>query len=105
MQNVAESTLFAPRVRGEIGAFGWHVIGHLPGTWEESRRLFINEQGGRHRFFNVWPYIRPLQKWIGQQQQGLKPEVCMKLDIGQAMKSFTFDSVEVLQHLSTAAVG
>ena len=27
-------------------------------------QAFVNEQGGRHKFFNVWPYIRPLRAWI-----------------------------------------
>jgi hypothetical protein len=27
-------------------------------------QAFVNEQGGRHKFFNVWPYVRPLRAWI-----------------------------------------
>lgn len=27
-------------------------------------QAFVNEQGGRHKFFNVWPYIKPLRAWI-----------------------------------------
>lgn len=29
-----------------------------------TAQAFVNEQGGRHRFFNVWPYIKPLRTWI-----------------------------------------
>ena len=29
-----------------------------------SPQVFVNEGGGRHKFFNVWPYIKPLQAWI-----------------------------------------
>jgi mRNA-decapping enzyme subunit 2 len=61
---VEESTPFAPHVRGEIGAYGWHVISHLPATWEEGKQLFVNTEGGRHKFFNVWPYMKPLRAWI-----------------------------------------
>jgi mRNA-decapping enzyme subunit 2 len=61
---VEESTPFAPHVRGEIGAYGWHVVTHLPATWEEGKQLFVNTEGGRHKFFNVWPYMKPLRAWI-----------------------------------------
>ena len=27
-------------------------------------QAFVNEQGGRHKFFNVWPYVKPLRAWI-----------------------------------------
>ena len=27
-------------------------------------QAFVNDQGGRHKFFNVWPYMRPLRAWI-----------------------------------------
>ena len=27
-------------------------------------QAFVNEQGGRHKFFNVWPYVKPLRTWI-----------------------------------------
>lgn len=105
LQGVPETTHFAPHVRYEIGAFGWYLVDHLPGSYEESKQVgtagsgqarlhsgpachstqprvpqharrptrpgawlpmqaFVNEQGGRHRFFNVWPYVKPLRAWI-----------------------------------------
>lgn len=64
VRGVDESTPFAPHVRYEIGAFGWHLVGHLPSTWDESKHQFVTEAGNRHRFFNVWPYIKPLRAWI-----------------------------------------
>lgn len=66
---VPESTHFAPHVRYEIGAFGWYLVDHLPASYDESKQAFVNEQGGRHRFFNVWPYIRPLRAWIKKRRQ------------------------------------
>jgi hypothetical protein len=100
LQNVPETTHFAPNVRYEIGAFGWYHIDHLPASYDESKQVrneskactrnsssllssrpphpypahadvcvgglqaFVNAQGGRHRFFNVWPYVKPLRSWI-----------------------------------------
>lgn len=65
-QGVDEGTHFAPHVRCEIGAYAWHLIEHLPSTWEEGKQVFVNQEGDRHKFFNVWPYIRPLQAWINR---------------------------------------
>jgi hypothetical protein len=38
LQNVPETTHFAPHVRYEIGAFGWYHIDHLPATYDESKQ-------------------------------------------------------------------
>ena len=64
VSGIPETTHFAPHVRYEIGAFAWHIVEHLPATYAESKQAFVNEAGGRHKFFNVWPYIRPLRAWI-----------------------------------------
>ncbi|KAI3425090.1 hypothetical protein D9Q98_008468 [Chlorella vulgaris] len=69
VQNVPETTHFAPHVRCEIGAFGWYIVDHLPASYDESKQAFVNEQGGRHKFFNVWPYVKPLRAWIKKQRQ------------------------------------
>ncbi|PSC69393.1 mRNA-decapping enzyme subunit 2 [Micractinium conductrix] len=69
VQGVPETTHFAPHVRYEIGAFGWYLVDHLPASYDESKQAFVNEQGGRHKFFNVWPYIRPLRAWIKKRRQ------------------------------------
>jgi mRNA-decapping enzyme subunit 2 len=97
IQNVDEGTPFAPHVRGEIGAFGWHLIEHLPSSKTESKHLYVNESGGRHRFFNVWPYMKKLRSWIlSHQKQGLPSQ--QQLHSG-ALKSFSFNKDEIQQEL------
>ncbi len=97
IQNVDEGTPFAPHVRGEIGAFGWHLIEHLPSSKTESKHLYVNESGGRHRFFNVWPYMKKLRSWIlSHQKQGLPSQ--QQLHSG-ALKSFSFNKAEIQQEL------
>ena len=126
---VEESTPFAPHVRGEIGAYGWHVITHLPATWEEGKQLFVNTEGGRHKFFNVWPYMKPLRAWIKkqkrrqpQQQQQQQQQQLQSKESGSAssaapapsaasgasssikgpsesLRSFKFDKQDILRHL------
>lgn len=98
--DVDESTPFAPHVRGEIGAFGWHVISHLPATWEEGKQHFVNTEGGRHKFFNVWPYMKPLRGWIGKQRrrqhhEDVKPGACLR--------SFKFNKQEIFKYLPAVA--
>jgi len=77
---------------GEIGGFGWHVVNDLPSSKEESRHLYVNDQGSRHRFFNVWPYIRKLQLWIEQ-------EVGRKKGSMSSMSYFYFDTEQILQQI------
>ena len=123
---VDESTPFAPHVRGEIGAFGWHVIAHLPSTWEEGRHHFVNEQGGRHKFFNVWPYMKQLKSWIARTKKGAgkggkgkgkaaaaaaaaagspappPPPPTAAAGPGKAFRSFAFDHQDILKHVMAA---
>jgi hypothetical protein len=105
MQGIDESTLFAPHVRGEIGAFGWHAVEQLPATWEESKQLFVNEHGGRHKFFNVWPYIRPLRAWIGKRRRKERKvgvAAPQSVVIGsKTMVNFKFDRAAILEQLGT----
>lgn len=98
MQNIDENTLFAPHVRGEIGAFGWHPIDILPSTFEESKQLFVNEHGGRHKFFNVWPYVRQLRAWINKKKKR-GGRVVSKNTVGKAFLTFKFDRAAIMQHL------
>jgi len=79
---VEESTPFAPHVRGEIGAYGWHVIAHLPATWEEGKQLFVNTEGGRHKFFNVWPYMKQLRAWIKKAKRRGQPQQQQQQQVG-----------------------
>ena len=104
LQDVDESTPFAPHVRGEIGAFGWHVISHLPANWEESKQLFVNTDGGRHRFFNVWPYMKALKSWISKQKKQKQREM-VKLLPGESLRNFKFDRKSILQHLPPSSGG
>ncbi len=53
-----------PQVRKEIGAFAWHSIAELPADREEGSQVYITDSGERHRFFMVWPYVKPLRRWI-----------------------------------------
>lgn len=39
LQNVPETTHFAPHVRCEIGAFGWYIVDHLPASYDESKQV------------------------------------------------------------------
>lgn len=99
IQNVDESTPFAPNVRGEIGAFGWHLIDHLPSSKTESKHLYVNESGRRHRFFNVWPYMKKLRSWIlAHKQKGLTSQVHF---YSGTLKSFSFNRVEIQQALDS----
>lgn len=50
---IDETTCFLPTVKGEIGAFGWHIIEDLPATNEATRQVYLNAQGSRHRFHLV----------------------------------------------------
>jgi mRNA-decapping enzyme subunit 2 len=99
---VDESTPFAPHVRGEIGAFGWHVISHLPSTWEESKQLFVNDQGGRHKFYNVWPYIKALRSWTSRRsrQLGKSTRATATTPVaggpGECWRNFAFNRQEIM---------
>lgn len=112
---VDDQTPFAPHCRGEIGAFGWHVVSHLPSSWEEGRQQFVNEQGGRHKFFNVWPYMKPLKSWIGKRRRGGKGGAGGSKGGGAAssgnkasgpgasFRTFAFDQQDILRHVSFPA--
>lgn len=64
IQGVEESTPFAPIARKEIGALAWHVVNELPMTKEQSAMVYHTEEGTRHKFFRVYPYIKQLRRWI-----------------------------------------
>ena len=49
---VDEATEFQPEVRGEVGAFAWHYVAHLPAS-EEASMHYNNTEGARHKFFQV----------------------------------------------------
>lgn len=64
-----ETTVFAPQVRQEIGGFAWHRVADLPSSFDDSKRAYHADTGGQHRFFGVWPFIGPLQKWIERRKK------------------------------------
>lgn len=101
IQNVEETTPFAPHVRGEIGAFGWHLIKHLPSSKLESKHLYVNESGGRHRFFNVWPYMKKLRSWISSHQHEPVTD-SEEISNPQNLCSFSFDRGEIQRTLDKA---
>jgi 8-oxo-dGTP pyrophosphatase MutT (NUDIX family) len=94
IQNVDENTLFAPHVRGEIGGFGWHLIEHLPSSKAESKNLFVNDSGSRHKFFNVWPYMKKLRNWIHTHMTEIENK--------GSLTSFKFDKNEILRSLDAS---
>ena len=49
---VDEQTEFAPQVRGEIGAFGWHYVSSLPAS-EEATLQYNTAEGAKHKFYQV----------------------------------------------------
>jgi 8-oxo-dGTP pyrophosphatase MutT (NUDIX family) len=111
IQGVDESTPFAPHVRGEIGAFGWHIIEHLPSSKSESKNVYFDDEtGSRHRFYNVWPYMKKLRAWIaknGKQRKEGKGDA--KIVDGRKSESgprFVFDRDQILgclnAHLTVA---
>ena len=61
---VGEDTPFAPLVRGEIGGLAWHLLADLPSDRDTASLVYTTADGVRHRFFRVWPYVRPLKRWI-----------------------------------------
>ncbi|KAH7617923.1 putative mRNA-decapping enzyme subunit 2 [Nannochloris sp. 'desiccata'] len=99
---VEESTPFAPHVRGEIGAYGWHVVAHLPATWEEGKQLFVNTEGGRHKFFNVWPYMKPLRAWIKKAKRRGQPQ--QQQQVGAVVSSAVISPVAASGNVSNGAI-
>lgn len=54
----------------EIGAYAWHRVWELPSTRAESDQTYTTEEGKRHSFYAVWPFIKPLRRWIKQKRSG-----------------------------------
>lgn len=64
-----ESVQFAPKCRGEIGAYAWYHVKELPSTQQQSNLVFTTSEGARHKFFMVWPFVRPLRRWINKKRR------------------------------------
>eukprot|EP00882_Tetradesmus_deserticola_P003578 GHRQ01003787.1.p1 GENE.GHRQ01003787.1~~GHRQ01003787.1.p1 ORF type:complete len:414 (+),score=150.91 GHRQ01003787.1:159-1400(+) len=63
-----DNAQFAPKCKGEIGGYAWHKVTDLPATRDESNQTFLSEDGVKHKFFMVWPYLKPLRRWIKKRQ-------------------------------------
>lgn len=62
---------------------------------------FVNNEGGRHKFFNVWPYMKPLRAWIERRKRrpySINPAP------GESLRKFAFDKNEILNALTSAPV-
>mmetsp|Transcript_27777 Transcript_27777/g.71485 ORF Transcript_27777/g.71485 Transcript_27777/m.71485 type:complete len:259 (-) Transcript_27777:278-1054(-) len=67
------STAFAPQTRGEVGAYAWHELKDLPSTKEEFASFqYVSEDGKRHRFFMLWPFIKRVKVYIKQRRKNLR---------------------------------
>lgn len=72
---IDEATPCAPTVRGEIGALAWHAVADLPATREDGAAVYVTDEGVRHRFFRVWPYVKGLRRWIGRRRKSERAAV------------------------------
>jgi len=61
---------FAPKCKGEIGAYAWHSLADLPATKEEAGQTYVSDDGVRHKFFMVWPFVKPLRRWVRRKGGG-----------------------------------
>jgi pyruvate/2-oxoglutarate dehydrogenase complex dihydrolipoamide acyltransferase (E2) component len=64
-----ERQQFAPQCKFEIGAYAWHNIADLPAAPSEAKQVFAAQDGSSHRFWCVWPFIKPLRQWIKKRRQ------------------------------------
>ena len=64
---------------------------------------FVNNEGGRHKFFNVWPYMKPLRTWIERRKRRPHPSSSNPAP-GESLRRFAFDKNEILNALATAPV-
>lgn len=65
------NTPFAPIARKEIGGMAWHLLSELPATKEAASSTYHNESGTRHKFFNVYPYMKQLKRWVKNRRRTL----------------------------------
>ena len=99
LQDVDDQTAFAPHVKGEIGAFAWHLISNLPSSFEESKQSYVTNTGEKYKFYNVWPYMKPLQAWINRRRKGGggKRGGVAASSSGNAWLNFNFDKKELMK--------
>ena len=69
---VDRQTLFAPKMRGEVGNYAWMPISELPTKYKAEGAGVITEDDGKFKFWQVWMYVKPLKAWIKRQKQKKK---------------------------------
>lgn len=89
--NVDDTTEFAPHVKGEIGAYAWHLIQNLPATYQDGKLVFFSGTGEKYRFFNVWPYMKQLKAWIAKSK---------RKQTENPLLHFSFNKKQILQQLN-----
>mmetsp|Transcript_22155 Transcript_22155/g.61495 ORF Transcript_22155/g.61495 Transcript_22155/m.61495 type:complete len:339 (-) Transcript_22155:74-1090(-) len=73
--DVPLDTPFAPQMKGEIGAYAWHEVNHLPTTKDEfATSQYMTEDGSRHKFFMVWPFVKKLKTFIKKRRKALRSQ-------------------------------
>jgi hypothetical protein len=70
-QGAARPAASAPPAAQEIGAYAWHRIAELPINKDEANQVFVAEDGTRHKFFMIWPFMKPLKKWIRKRRNNV----------------------------------
>mmetsp|Transcript_25751 Transcript_25751/g.48836 ORF Transcript_25751/g.48836 Transcript_25751/m.48836 type:complete len:321 (-) Transcript_25751:120-1082(-) len=113
--NVPEDTRFETRTKGEIGSIAWHLISSIPknpkdtiGDGQKTKAVDVK------RFYNVAPFLAPLQKWIKARRLEYKKnivdgasgvsnqtsEVTAQIGYPDAWENFAIDVPRVMSHLA-----
>lgn len=53
----------------QIGAFAWHRVWELPASRAEADQVYLTDEGKKHSFYAVWPFIKPLRRWVQQKRR------------------------------------
>jgi len=69
---VDRQTLFAPKMRGEVGNYAWMPVSELPTRKEHEGAGVVTEQDQKLKFWGVWRFIKPLKVWIKKEKQNSK---------------------------------
>mmetsp|Transcript_25750 Transcript_25750/g.48832 ORF Transcript_25750/g.48832 Transcript_25750/m.48832 type:complete len:132 (-) Transcript_25750:120-515(-) len=108
-------TRFETRTKGEIGSIAWHLISSIPknpkdtiGDGQKTKAVDVK------RFYNVAPFLAPLQKWIKARRLEYKKnivdgasgvsnqtsEVTAQIGYPDAWENFAIDVPRVMSHLA-----
>ncbi|QDZ20099.1 subunit 2 of mRNA decapping complex [Chloropicon primus] len=72
VSGVDRNTLFAPKMRGEVGKYAWMPISGLPSKGNNEGAGVMTQDDGRFKFWQVWRFVKPLRAWIKRQKQKSK---------------------------------